>query len=436
MSHTRLLSASFGYEWNPWWLVVLTLLAVWSVAELLFFIWFVIRLRDAQEQVEPLESTDAHRRVLLDQMLLHAGEYGILRQIEGWFDEFGPDVGQEDVSSLLAWAFFFKNMDDLDDKEREWVALVRRKFDEQFGLDHILAPGSTGAKLMRHTMDPVRAIHHPLLFYAIVHGAKIFTRCLLRSRGFRRSRHGDLHYWYFVPDDPYNCEEPLIFFHGIGIGLFQYIPLLLKLPTDRAQFLFELEWISMNPLAVVPTSDAYARWVVEVLAHHDVTRCTGMGHSFGSLPITWLLRWYPGLLSRCVLLDPVAMLLNLPDVCMNCLYRRPKTALGWFIRFVYARELGLAKTFMRQFFWTEHVLFPNMLPRDSSVILMGEDCLLPVDEIYAATKRHTELNVEVFSGLDHAGFLRMPSVVHAIVDHLRLDLDACGRSVSFNAGDR
>ena len=75
--------------------------------------------------------------------------------------------------------------------------------------------------------------------------------------------------------------------------------------------------------------------------------------------------------------DPVCILLNLPDVCVNFLYKRPRSLMGALLRVFGAREFGIARTLMRHFFWTDSVVFPEMLPEGSSVILMGKDKLLP-----------------------------------------------------------
>merc|ERR1712176_256014 len=167
----------------------------------------------------------------------------------------------------------------------------------------------------------------------------------------------------------------------------------------------------MNPFAAIPSSADYALWVAEVLQSHKLTNCIGLGHSFGTLPIAWLLRNFPGAISRPVLVDPVAIFLNLPDVCVNFLYKRPRSFTGHTMRYFGAREFGIARTLMRHFFWTDNVLFPEMLPAGSSVILMGEDRVIPVKEIYTSAAKLPDLRTVVINGLDHGQFLLKPSVI-------------------------
>jgi len=214
-----------------------------------------------------------------------------------------------------------------------------------------------------------------------------------------------------------HAKEPVIFFHGVGLGLSLYLPLLKRL-DQRSQIFFEMPWIAMNPFSSVPQPEDYARWVVEALQAHGINSCVAMGHSFGSLPIAWLLRRHPNQISRCVLIEPVAMLLNLPDVCMNFLYKQPTSDAGWVTRFLVARELGIANTTMRHLFWTESVLFPEMLPSGSSVILADEDTIVPTADIVAAAAKVSHIRTVVFPGLDHGLFLTVPSAIKEVLKHV------------------
>jgi len=174
----------------------------------------------------------------------------------------------------------------------------------------------------------------------------------------------------------------------------------------------------MDPFAKVPSNNEYATWVIEILDKHGVEDCVAVGHSFGSLPIAWLIRQFPHRVPRCVLIDPVALFLQLPDVCVNFLYKQPKNFFGKLIRVFGAREFGIARTLMRHFFWTDNVLFPEMLPAGSSVILMGEDRVIPVKEIYTTAAKLPDLRTVVINGLDHGQFLLKPSAIKEILEHI------------------
>lgn len=363
-------------------------------------------------------------------MVAHAEDYGMWRQVQGWFLTEDRDrllspheVGRDELTDMIAWAFFYKKLEDLDSDEVAWTEFTYEKISSEFRMDEKLRPGRTGAVPIRHTLDEIHCIHRPLLFYTVIRALDFMHGCLLMARGFKRAHHHGLRYWYRLRSGfkGIHClespEQPLIFFHGIGLGLTLYMPLLLRLGSPD-QFLFELPWISMNPFAAIPSSSDYAHWVVEVLEQHSLTSCVALGHSFGTLPVAWLLRYKPAIISRCVLVDPVCILLNLPDVCVNFLYKRPRSLMGALLRVFGAREFGIARTLMRHFFWTDSVIFPEMLPEGSSVILMGKDKILPVKDIYTTAAKLPQLKTLVLDGLDHGHFLVWPRATSQIVEHV------------------
>jgi len=360
------------------------------------------------------------------------------RQIRGWFltkdgTTHSPhEVGTDDLLELLAWAFLYKRLEEVDADEMAWLKTSADKIESEFNLDKCVRPGRSGVVSVRHTLDRIRAIHRPLLFYLGCWLLQALSGVLLRLRGFRRSRHGGLRYWHRLASrgsqglasaeqaeaaQVSSETRPLIFFHGIGLGLATYWTLLARLP-QKDQVFFEMPWIAMNPLAEIPSSEDYARWVVEVLQAHELADCVGMGHSFGTLPIAWLLRRHPGVLKQVILVDPVSIFLNLPDVCVNFLYKPPRTFSGFIMSWFGARELGIAKTLMRHFFWTDNVLFPEMLPADSSVVLMGKDGILPVRDIYTSVSKFPHVRQLVVDDMHHGQFLYCPSAMQAIMDHL------------------
>jgi len=396
------------------------------VVEVLFYAWYVRELRHAQAIGSPPRLSLEDRNFVLNKMLQHAEDYGIWRQIQGWFltrdgsSTHSPhEVGHEEFAELLAWAFFYKRVEDLDKDEIAWVELARKRIADDYQLDQTIRPGRLGVNCVRHTLDEIHAIHRPLIFYASIQIISMVHGLLLRLRGFSRGRHEGLKYWYRLKDcaGEQDASETIAFFHGLGMGVAMYLPFLVRLQSHN-QMLFEMPWISMNPFAPIPSSTDYARWVVEAMRSHGVNSCVGVGHSFGSLPVAWLIRQYPAQLSRCVLIDPVAIFLNLPDVCVNFLYKQPKSIFGKVLRFFAAREFGIARALMRHFFWTDSVLFPEMLPSGSSVILMENDRIIPVKDIYIGVAKLPKIRTIVLPGLDHGNFLVWPSACSKVIEQI------------------
>ena len=137
---------------------------------------------------------------------------------------------------------------------------------------------------------------------------------------------------------------------------------------NRHVFLLVLPFISMNIVERVPT----AKDTVEALkcALMDRTspqpdasppaapsRVVFIGHSYGSLLASWFVKSYPDMLLSVVLVDPICFLLFTPHLCFNFLYRPPVTVMHHMLNFFVARELFIAHTLHRHFFWTVNVLW-------------------------------------------------------------------------------
>jgi hypothetical protein len=133
---------------------------------------------------------------------------------------------------------------------------------------------------MRHTLDPLQSKHRPLLAYLITHWLlnSLAAAWLLRRLGFRRRSAGGLSYWHRPSPFASNQDEagclrlsgqrgggqgqgqgeemlPLVFVHGIGMGLFTYYHMLRQLtstlPCDL--FLIELPHASLKICEEVPS---------------------------------------------------------------------------------------------------------------------------------------------------------------------------------------
>ena len=71
-----------------------------------------------------------------------------------------------------------------------------------------------------------------------------------------------------------------------------------------------------------------------------------IGHSFGSIVISWLLNNAPECVGSILLLDPVSLMLQEPDVAHNFLYRDPAqgSAVQAFFKYFVATELHVRVT--------------------------------------------------------------------------------------------
>lgn len=150
-------------------------------------------------------------------------------------------------------------------------------------------------RYLKYSADPLMDIaSYPLIFHILI---LLITegglRILMRRRGFKRLRVGPISYYYH----PGLCNEqhggngeedvPIVFCHGIGIGLMFYISLideLLKL--GRPIILPEIPFVSgfrpwLGPNSVLPPA-AVSGTLMSILASHGFGRGAFMGHSYGT----------------------------------------------------------------------------------------------------------------------------------------------------------
>jgi hypothetical protein len=107
-----------------------------------------------------------------------------------------------------------------------------------------------------------------------------------------------------------------------------------------------------------------------------------VGHSFGSVPVAWLIQKVPHLVGSTVLIDPVCFLLFLPDVAYNFLYRKPQTLITRLINVLASRELYTANTLFRHFWWYCNVLWFDEINCPALVVLSGKDDIVNAEKVY------------------------------------------------------
>ncbi|KAF4664539.1 hypothetical protein FOL47_005085 [Perkinsus chesapeaki] len=407
---------------------VTKLLPMWAAAEGGYFFWYRRRLaiRNATPAIVPAVSPE--QRDFVFDNVVELGRYypdGVWRLLKGWFypSIAQQDLKQDNLNEMLAWAFCYKDTKDLPKSEWQWVEKAKKTIADEYGYSP--KPGRADVKTIRNTLDPIVSNYHPLSFYCGVYLAKAFGAAVLRLRGYHHYNSGRVKYWYrsrpsleeSLVDQGESNQEAFVFFHGIGIGLVTYLSMIFKL-TQPTQFLFEMPWISMNPLAPVVPDDEYAKDVKAALKERgvaDTQRLCLAGHSFGSLPIVWVKRHCPELFdrSRVVLVDPVCIYLNLPDVCLNFLYRKPHRLFMRFLRYIASEELGIACSLHREFFWMQSVLFPQELPPDSTVFLSEHDHVVPVHDVYTGCQR-AGVDTRLLKGIDHGWFLAVPEYLREL----------------------
>ena len=301
------------------------------------------------------------------------------------------ELGRTDMERLFAWAAFGKDVRDLTSAELEDLEQTFVGCEERFGL--YFREGSTHKyTAKRLNLEDITAVHRPLLLYVVVFWVRIIAGLWLIVSGFRPCYSQSGIKGWFRPARNETSELPLLFFHGIAPGgLAFYLPMVLKgLCTDeRAVFLFENPAISTDLVSGLrpSTESATLDGVQEILNRFmpEATDLAVVGHSFGTVPLTWLLH-SPKLrhhIRQAVLLDPVTILLTTPDVMNSFLY---STNTKSNVRLV-ASELLVQNYIRRHFPYYNSDLWFEDLPLDNCQVLV---CLSENDDVIDAAKVRQE----------------------------------------------
>ncbi|PFH46449.1 hypothetical protein AMATHDRAFT_69833 [Amanita thiersii Skay4041] len=375
---------------------------------------------------------------------------------------------RDNVVEWLLWALFAcdKERADLEECGEEINGYIRR-IEEMLGRQ--LEDGRDDeVTSMRLALDPVQILHRPFMWYIIVGIVDAWTSFTLASLGFHHyapsgwfstfpprpilttfsrpaATHDDvlLPYWY----RPHRAKDklPVLFIHGIGIGLYPYIPFLRELAESQPDvgiILLELLPLSMHMTsASIPPRHEMLKAVEDILESFNIERVVLVAHSYGTFIAGSILRSgldahsasqqapIPQLASkiaRVVLVDPIPILLHLPPVAYSFLYREPppwsiwwrkglirdgtknlnlhtnlNAAGAWQLWYFASRDADVARTLMRSFFWMEGILWREDVDRyiagdiypDGTkphredgrtvvVVLAGQDQIVPADTVW------------------------------------------------------
>jgi len=209
-------------------------------------------------------------------------------------------------------------------------------------------------------------------------------------------------YWY----RPHRSRTklPIVFIHGIGIGLLPYIPFLRELAAqDPDVGILAIETLPMSMHITEPplARDAICDAITRILNAHGLRRIVLAGHSYGTAISAYLLRRQWGsvdrplippnstpttpllqrptrgsanrvsnivgangngsdggdLIAATLLMDPIPFLLHYPAVAYNFVYRPPRYANEWQLWYFASRDADVSRALSRHFFWFECILF-------------------------------------------------------------------------------
>ncbi|KAF7359129.1 AB hydrolase-1 domain-containing protein [Mycena sanguinolenta] len=465
-------------------ILVSPVLLALAACEALFYAVFFFRWRRFNKKIIPLPPrlTRSQRRDLFNRSAAHITPDHFL----GWFLPPNSDIKRENVEEWILWAMFVSTPEhaspEWDEEIEEYMLIVEKS------LGRKLEPGRVpGVKSLRLSFDPIQALHRPLILYIVQFPFDIaffflidslfqviaivdaLSSVMLLSLGFKYyaprcphfrtfpprpllylfSKPGvtpHFPYWYRPPRAGAESKNPILFLHGIGIGLFPYIPLfqeLLRADSTRSLILVEFLPVSFRMTGPMPPRRIILDSINDILEDLNIGQVTLAAQSYGTFlaghivcpPDDAASTNDPALtlnhkVAALVLIDPIPFLLHLPTVAHNFLYRAPGRwrANEWQLWYFASRDADVARVLGRCFFWEEGCIWREDLQRFSaegnrrvSVLLGGGDQIVPsaavrdyliADEVVEWTpagagserwvSRTEQLEVLWFPGLDHA----------------------------------
>ncbi|KAI8609171.1 hypothetical protein BC830DRAFT_1152080 [Chytriomyces sp. MP71] len=344
--------------------------------------------------------------------------------ISGWFMDASPrDITLRDLRTWLAWAAFSVHPEQLAGSERVEIDAVldgiKDSLDPADRLKFEMSCHEDGKKVksMRHTLDPLVVEPKPFAAYAVTIGMNVVGDWGMSSLGFTKHHEGKVSYWFKGAS---SHETPIVFIHGIGVGLLPYLPFAKRLlkshPTQPILFI-ELAHISMRLDATVPTHSETLHSLYRIPLAHGLRTfedqpATWIGHSLGSVVCSWVILDHPSWVRGAVFVDPVVFGLWESDVCFNFLYRKPRTALELLMWYYVSQELHISYSIRRNFWWTRAVLFPEQLPMrvgkvgsrtrvNAAVFLSEFDQIVNTEKVVSHLTRNGIEDVTVWKGVTH-----------------------------------
>ncbi|KAF2184754.1 hypothetical protein K469DRAFT_578182 [Zopfia rhizophila CBS 207.26] len=375
-----------------------------GVIEILWYLlWFLPYKHRLQKQpaVFPPQLSRDHRRELFQRSLLITTDIELFAR--KWMcGAHMDDIRRENIKEWLLWALFNREGPPGDDNEE--LEEYMDEIEEKMGWE--IKPGKGPAQSVRLNFDRIKVTHRSLLYYAFLGTTDFITSMILMISGFRfysqprsaffksfpfrfmtllytyKSASPDLSYFY----RPHKSSKhrPIVFIHGVGIGLAPYIPALLKIPKDIGILAIEIMQVSSRITTPLPLAIDLIREIGDIVSQQNLDNFVFIGDSYGTF-FTSLFLQSPFLASKThsvMMIDPVSVLLHLPDVAFNFTRRKPvepnELELYWAVQ----TEPGIAFTLGRRFCWRDHVVWrEDLLSRSTTIIMGGDDCIVNAEAI-------------------------------------------------------
>lgn len=323
------------------------------------------------------------------------------------------NIKRDNARDFFLWAFFDRDhAGPVDDDISEELDGYITKTEALLGRP--LAPGRGNVEPLRLTLDTIHYQYRSYIWYLVIGLVDMVTHLRMLWTGFqfyaasshaslahvfpprplaclehlrRQSPSSEISYWFRPALDKSRSTHPIVFLHGIGIGLYPYVPFLASMPATNSILALEILPISMRlAKADMLARPEFLRHFKKILHDHGIDQFVLVSHSYGSVLTTHILHdsELAPRVEGVVLVDPVTLLLHLPNVAYNFTRRTPRTANEWQLWYLASMDPGIALVLARHFFWRENIIWkdelrnkgPRLSKRRAAVCLSSKDLIV------------------------------------------------------------
>ncbi|KAI1081476.1 hypothetical protein F5B20DRAFT_66553 [Whalleya microplaca] len=336
------------------------------------------------------------------------------RYLTKWFqDAPAAEIKRENIKDFFRWAFL--NTGELDSGHEEELDEYVGELEKMLGRE--LEPGRGNAKCLRLTLDEVDMLHRSLTWYLCVFIVDTVASGYLRYYSFDFHRTPLARSHSVFPLRPFNLftthlspaktltywhrphtsktRIPILFIHGIGIGLYPYVNFLSELNAQISEdspdgqvgiIAVEIMSVSFRITSESMLKGEMCEEIDSILKAHGWDKFVLVSHSYGSIIATHLLHTshIAEKIGPILFIDPVSFLLHLPDVAYNFMCRKPTRANEHQLSYFASKDMGVSHTLSRRFFWADNIMWKEDLKNHHvTVSLAGRDLIVDAKVIAA-----------------------------------------------------
>lgn len=238
-----------------------------------------------------------------------------------------------------------------------------------------------------------------------------------------------LSYWIYNGSESNETKRstkpPVFMVYGIGIGVTMYLKVinaLRKKHPDRTIVVLDLPHISLKLVHEIPSLTLTLESIDNIFKKHKLTTCSWLGHSYGSIITAWVVKLRPEYIEKVSLVDPVCFALWEPDLIRNFLYNsNPIGPIHHLAQYFVARDLLVASTLFRHFWWLQNILFPDDLKWDCYVYFSQYDWIIDSYGIkryldsFCSKNSWKQLKTVMMKNVGHGGFISSDEKIEIVV---------------------